>query len=137
MTMKKIVSVDPSRFKLDEVNPDEFKLIGYTCNECDIFIFGPATNCQKCTNSDVTAIDFSGAAILHSYTLIKVAPAGWIGATPYILAEGELSEGPHVLAEIIGVDFDDLSVGIPLKITYVIHDSDKVATAVYKWQVSK
>ncbi|MQG08587.1 MAG: hypothetical protein FI684_06095, partial [SAR202 cluster bacterium] len=111
MTIKKIVSVDPSRFKLNEVNPDEFKLIGYTCNTCDIFIFGPATNCQKCTNSDVTPVDFSGDAILHSYTLIKVAPAGWIGATPYILAEAELSEGPHVLAEIIGVDFDDLSVG--------------------------
>lgn len=134
MTNEKIVSVDSTRFKLDSDDASKFKLIGFHCPDCSIYIFGPATNCQQCASSVVEPTEFSGNGILYSYTLITVPPSGWPGESPYILVEGELKEGPHVLAEMLEVEVTELYINMPIEITYNIDESQKTATAVYKWK---
>ena len=136
MSIEKIVSVDPTRFKLNPDNTNDFRLTGFHCCACDIFVFGAATNCQKCTDGNVIPVDFSGDGVLYSYTLIKVPPAGWTGTTPYVLAEGELLEGPHVLAELVDTNPEELFIGMPLKVSYAVDESAKQAVAVYKWKLS-
>tara|TARA_A100001037_G_scaffold306630_1_gene353471 strand:+ start:17921 stop:18334 length:414 start_codon:yes stop_codon:yes gene_type:complete len=136
MSNAKIVSVDPTRFKLNEQNDSDFHLVGFKCIKCGIYIFGPATNCQQCTERQVVPIEFSGKARLYSFTVINVPPAGWTGNTPYILAEGELLEGPHVLAEIVGMESNELAINMPIEISYAIDESGKHPMAVYKWKVT-
>jgi uncharacterized OB-fold protein len=130
----KIVSVDPERFKLDTANLENNVLIGYRCQTCNVYVFGPSTYCQSCSSRSMEEVEFAGTAILYSYTVIHVPPAGWPGRVPYVLGEAELSEGPHVLAELIDSEVNEIETGIKLSLTYELVQNNNNDIAVYKWR---
>ena len=74
--------------------------------------------------------------ILFSYTIVRIPPAGWPGDVPYALAQVELPQGPQVLAEIIGCEFDDLKIGMEVEMTIqsVPAENGGPDKAVYKWR---
>jgi len=45
-------------------------------------------------------------------------------------------EGPHVLAELVDTNPEELFIGMPLKVSYAVDESGKQAVAVYKWKLS-
>ena len=131
-------SVDPQRLKLNGDDEVTGVLIGFQCLDCRVKVFGQATFCQSCASSNLEPVEFSASGILFSYTIIRVPPAGWPGPVPYMLGEIELPEGPHVLAEVIGIHESDLSIGMQMELTIQsvkVTESDQVK-ATYKWQPS-
>ena len=131
-------SVDPQRLKLNCDEGVTGVLIGFQCLECRVKVFGQATFCQSCASSNLEPVEFSASGILFSYTIIRVPPAGWPGPVPYILGEIALPEGPHVLAEVIGIQESDLSIGMNMELTIQsvkVTESDQEKAA-YKWRPS-
>ena len=130
------ISVDPLRLKLSNDEGTLGVLLGSHCQDCGIYVFGPATFCQGCTSSNLEAVELSQQGVLYSYTVVRVPPAGWPGPVPYFLGQVEVLEGPQVLAEVIDCQENDLKIGMPvelalLPITGNESDSEKV---VYKWR---
>lgn len=131
-------SVDPQRLKLKCDEEVTGVLIGFQCLECRVKVFGQATCCQSCSSSNLEPVEFSTSGILFSYTIIRVPPAGWPGPVPYVLGEITLPEGPHVLAEVIGIHEPDLSIGMHMELTIQavkVTGSDQ-EKATYKWRPS-
>lgn len=129
-------SVDPQRLKLNCDEGVTGVLIGFQCLECRVKVFGQATFCQSCASSNLEPIEFSTSGELFSYTIIRVPPAGWPGPVPYILGEIALPEGPHVLAEVVGIHESDLSIGMHMELTIqavTVTGSDQEKAA-YKWK---
>ena len=79
-------------------------------------------------------MDLGVKGILFSYTIVRIPPAGWPGEVPYALAQVELPQGPQVLAEIIGCKFEELRIGMDVKLTIqaVPHENGGPDTAVSK-----
>lgn len=131
------VSVDEKCLRLTDDSGQQGVLLGMRCVRCGVCVFGPATFCQSCAAPELEAVELATAGVLYSYTIVRVPPPGWPGATPYVLGEVELPEGPHVLAEVINCAHDALSVGMPVTLALQsvamdgIADSERV---VYKWQ---
>lgn len=129
------VSVDPARLRLDADDGSAGTLLGMRCLDCSVFVFGLAVFCQACTSSRLAPADLSRSGILYSYTIVRVPPSGWPGQVPYVLGEVELPEGPHVLAEVIGVAEDDLEIGIDVELALqrVTSEESEKPRIVYKW----
>ena len=130
------ISVDAQRLKLSNDAGTEGVLLGTRCQDCGIYVFGPATFCQGCTSSNLEPVELSQGGVLYSYTVVRVPPAGWPGPVPYLLGQVELVEGPQVLAEVIDCSESDLTIGMQVELALLSvkapeGDSEKV---VYKWR---
>ncbi|SEG75019.1 Zn-ribbon domain-containing OB-fold protein [Marinobacterium lutimaris] len=55
----------------------------------------------------------SGRGTLYSFSVLPRAKP------PYCIAYVELEEGPIILTNIVGADFDRLEIGQPVKVTFV------------------
>ena len=73
---------------------------------------------------------------LYSYTIVRVPPAGWPGPVPYVLGQVALPEGPHVLAEVIECEEDQLRVDMPVELVLrlVFTGEAEAQKVVYKWR---
>ncbi len=55
---------------------------------------------------------------LLTYTVIRVGPSEFCEQTPYAMGIVELEGGVRMTAQIADVDFDDLEVGMPVRIEF-------------------
>jgi uncharacterized OB-fold protein len=129
-------SIDPNRLKLTGDTGREGVLVGFRCLDCDVTVFGPATFCQACTSVNLEATEMAQKGTLYSFTIVRVPPAGWPGPVPYILGQVELPEGPHVLAEVIDCQQDQLEIEMPVELVLqsVSMGEPDVEKVVYKWR---
>ena len=137
------VSVDPQRLRLTDKAGESGGagvLLGQSCRQCQVCVFGPAIFCQACSSDDLESVQLSRQGTLYSFTVVRVPPAGWPGKVPYTLGEVELPEGPHVLAEIIDSEPEQLKLGMPMELALeriFVAESNKglgKVLAVYKWR---
>ena len=132
-----VVSVDDRCLRLTDDSGKRGVLLGMRCPHCGVCVFGPATFCQSCTSPDLEEIELSSEGTLYSYTIVRVPPPGWPGPVPYVLGEVELSEGPHVLAEVVDCAHDDLKVGMAVSLalrTVAMDGAEDSERVVYKWR---
>ena len=130
-------SVDERLLRLTDASGKRGVLLGMRCRVCGVTVFGPAAFCQSCTAADLESVELAAQGTLYSYTIVRVPPAGWPGAAPYVLGEVELPEGPHILAEVIDCAHDALRVGMPVRLALQTVSPDGSAAAarvVYKWR---
>ncbi|PKB72241.1 MAG: hypothetical protein BZY87_01105 [SAR202 cluster bacterium Io17-Chloro-G6] len=134
------VSVDPNRLKITIQDAPVCSLtgtlIGFLCKECGAAVFGTAIFCQSCTSTDLEPLDLGSKGILYSFTIVRIPPAGWPGAVPYVLGQVELPQGPQVLAEVIDCEHEDLKIGMAVEMTIqsVPAENGGPDKAVYKWR---
>ncbi len=83
------------------------------------FQFYPRAHVVGAPEREPEWIEASGAAKLHSYTVVKrsVHPQ-FAGRTPFTLAIVELAEGPRVTSWIVDVAEDELTCDMPLKVVF-------------------
>ena len=130
------VSVDSQRLQLTNDDASTGTLIGFKCNECEASVFGPAIFCQKCTSTNLVAVDLGDKGVLFSFTIVRIPPAGWPGDIPYVLGQVELPSGPQVLAEVIDCEHGDLKIGMAVEMVLKAVPSENGGPdkAVYKWR---
>jgi uncharacterized OB-fold protein len=64
--------------------------------------------------------DVSGRGTVYSYTVARRATAPqWEGDVPYVIAIVELEEGPHLTANIIECEPEDVAIGMAVKAMFV------------------
>jgi len=101
------------------------KLMGTRCKQCGEIFFPPRADCLKCINDEVEWIEFSGRGTLQSFTKIFAAPTGFEDMAPYIIGVVDLEEGGRLLAWVEGIPDDEITIGMPVKVTPRIFDEIK------------
>jgi uncharacterized OB-fold protein len=134
-----VESIDPHRLKLVDESGAYGVLVGFRCQECGVTVFGPATFCQACTSNNLEPVEMARQGTLYSFTVVRVPPAGWPGQVPYILGQVELPEGPHVLAEVIDCQQDQLVIDMAMELALQLVTTGEAdpQKAVYKWRPAK
>lgn len=60
----------------------------------------------------------SGRGTVYSYTVTRVAPPGFEGRVPYIVATIELAEGVRMLTNVINCAPDDVAIGMKVRVAW-------------------
>lgn len=90
------------------------------CGGCGNHFFYPRPHCPRCASTALSWVRCSGRATLYSYVINHVAPPGWEGDTPYVIAVVQLEEGPRMLSNLVDVAPDPklLPLDLPLEVKF-------------------
>ena len=98
---------------------DELKdgrLVGSKCKACGNISFPPRADCIGCLSPDFEWTEYSGDAVLHTFTTIHAAPTGFDDMVPYTIGIVDLPEGGRLLGWLEGMDAEDIEIGMQLKV---------------------
>jgi uncharacterized OB-fold protein/acyl dehydratase len=101
----------------------QHRLLIQRCKECGTLRHPPRPMCSECRSYEWDVVDASGRGTVYSF-VVNHYPQ--VPAFDYPLAVGliELEEGTRLVANVIGVEPGDISVGMPVEVEWVDHDPD-------------
>jgi uncharacterized OB-fold protein/acyl dehydratase len=99
------------------------QLLIQRCTGCDRLRHPPGPACPACGSFDWDTVEASGRGTVYSFT-VNHHPQ--VPAFDYPLAVGliELEEGVRLVANIVGVDPDDIEIGAPVQVEFTTFDED-------------
>lgn len=92
------------------------KVMTTRCNSCGTVNFPPKMRCPYCGGRKMNWTELDGEAEVVSYTVVHTAPERWKDLVPYVVALGQLKEGPVALAVLEGIDSKDVEIGMNIKL---------------------
>jgi uncharacterized protein len=95
------------------------------CTSCETLRHPPAPACPSCRSFEWDTVESTRRCTLHSWTVIHHPQDP---AFTYPLAVGlvDLEEGTRLVADISGVDHDDLRTGMELEVGFSEHAHGEV-----------
>ncbi len=103
----------------------EHKLAIQRCEACKLYIHWPQVRCPRCQSERLSFAEVSGKGAVYSFCIVHhVFHPGFADDVPYSLALIELAEqaGLRVVANIVDCPHDDLTVGMPVEVTFEDRD---------------
>lgn len=92
------------------------RLLVQQCGACAQWLFYPRRHCPACLAPDPAWREVSGQATLYSFTLTRIPTLpDFIDEMPQKLAVVELAEGVRVNTTLVGLEEDQISIGMPLQ----------------------
>jgi uncharacterized OB-fold protein len=95
---------------------DELKL--QRCAQCDAVVWYPRGVCPICLSSNLSWFHASGHGTIYSYTISRKGEGEFRAASPFVLAYVELDEGPRILTNIVDVDLQSITIGMPVVVVF-------------------
>lgn len=78
------------------------ELLGLKCRSCGAYTVPPKISCAECGHTELEVTRLGGGAEIRTFTIIRVAPEGFLA--PYAVALAELDEGPWLMGNVEGVN---------------------------------
>lgn len=97
----------------------EGRLLAVRCNECHELHYYPRPFCPRCGGDSVEWEQVSGDATLYTWSVVHqndLPP--FAGKVPYVAAIVDLAEGPRMMTNVVGCEFEDLRVGMALRVEF-------------------
>jgi len=98
--------------------PQRYRLEAEKCRGCGRILFPPRLVCPECGRQEFEPIKLAESGALLTYTIIRVAPAGFEDQSPYAVGIAEMDDGVHLTAQVVDCDFSRLQVGLRVKIEF-------------------
>jgi uncharacterized OB-fold protein len=95
---------------------EEGKVFATKCEKCGKLHFPPVADCGECGSSSVEWVELDGEGEIETFTEVIVKPASFSKEPSYIVAIARLREGVKVLAWLIGVEREDVKVGLKVRL---------------------
>ncbi|WBV42806.1 Zn-ribbon domain-containing OB-fold protein [Pseudoroseomonas cervicalis] len=73
--------------------------------------YPPRPFCPFSDEGEVEWIEVSGEGTVYSFSIMRAK-------TPYAIAYVELAEGPRMMTNIVGCDFDAVKIGMKVKLAF-------------------
>ncbi len=102
----------------------EMRLSAQRCSKCSTFQLPPVVRCGTCGGREFSWECVSGRGSLASFTVLHRAPPEHQNRLPYVYALVDLEEGPRIISNIVGVDSDELWIGMPLQVVFERVDAE-------------
>lgn len=93
------------------------ELLVQRCGDCTSYVFIPQYACPQCQSTRLDWVPSSGKGTVYSFTTVW-RPQRPEFDVPYTVAIVELAEGWHMLSNIVDCAPDDITVGMPVEVTF-------------------
>jgi uncharacterized OB-fold protein len=90
------------------------------CASCGTLRHPPGPACPSCRSFEWDTVVASGRCTLHSWTVIH-HPQDPAFTYPLVVALVDLDEGTRLVADVTGIEPEDLSIGMPLEVGFAEH----------------
>ncbi|MFF8599169.1 bifunctional MaoC family dehydratase N-terminal/OB-fold nucleic acid binding domain-containing protein [Streptomyces sp. NPDC015232] len=101
----------------------EHRLLVQRCADCATLRFPWLPGCNACGSRAWDTVEASGAGTVFSYVVMHHPPFPAFDP-PYAVGLVELAEGVRVISNIVGVPYDKVRIGMPVRLEFVRVDDD-------------
>ena len=98
--------------------PQRYRMEAGKCARCGKVFFPPRLVCDACNSREFEEITLSDEGEIVSYTVIRTPPSGFEDEAPYAMGIIELDGGGRVTAQIVDVPFDQLKIGLRVRLEF-------------------
>lgn len=97
----------------------ERRLLVTYCSRCAEYIWYPRRFCPRCACLDISWREVSGRGTVYTFTVVhRTDLPEFRDAVPYVVGYVELDEGPRVMTNIVGIDPDQVHIGLPVSVLF-------------------
>jgi uncharacterized OB-fold protein len=135
----KNIAVIEGLFSWPSDNP---QLIGTRCTSCDSYYFPRKKSCNNpaCTEKKIQDVLLSTEGKLWSYTALRYPPVPPFKSDkkpPYPVGLVEFPEGIRVVGLITGCEFEDLKIGMDMKLVIETLFTNEEGQEVVTWKFTE
>lgn len=95
------------------------ELLLQQCGACGVTRYPMSPICADCLSEDTEWVPASGRGTVESWIIYRQAfHPGFIDALPYNVAWVALEEGLRLTTNIVGVELDQIAVGMPVEVVF-------------------
>ncbi len=95
------------------------RLVMQRCADCGAYVWHPQPWCRACYGQHLAWQELSGQAELFTYSVVHYAPLpGYAKDVPYVLATVRLAEGPQMMTNLVGCDWQQVRIGQRLAVCW-------------------
>jgi len=98
--------------------PQRYRLEAGKCTGCGYVCFPPRLVCPQCGSREFTKTKLANSGKNLTYTIIRVAPHHYTDQVPYAVGIAEQDDGVKLTAQIVDCNFEDLKIGMRVKIEF-------------------
>lgn len=98
--------------------PQTYRLEAGRCKKCGTVYFPPRLVCKDCHNEDFETFAMKRTGKVVSHTIIRTPSAEFAGQAPFAVGIIEMDDGPRLTAQIADVDFNELTIGLPVQLEF-------------------
>jgi len=103
------------------------KIYATKCQKCGKLHFPPVADCGECGSSNLKWTELDGEGKIETFTQIVVKPASFSKESDYIVAIAGLREGVRALAWLVGVEREDVQVGMRVRLVAKVTSDGRVS----------
>jgi uncharacterized protein len=103
----------------------EHRLLIQRCADCGTRRHPPRPMCPRCNSLSWGTVESSGRGTVYSFVMPQHPQYPWFDY-PYIVALVELEEGTRLVSNLCDVSPDDVTIGMPVEVTFTEFDGDLV-----------
>jgi uncharacterized OB-fold protein len=105
----------------------EGKIYATKCQKCGKLHFPPVADCGNCGSSNLKWTELDGEGEIETFTQVVVKPASFLKESDYIVAIARLKEGVRALAWLVGVEREDVQVGMKVRLVAKVTSDGRVS----------
>jgi uncharacterized OB-fold protein len=102
---------------------DDGRLVAQQCAQCGRLRHPPRPMCPECHSLAVELTALSGRGVVYSYAVLH-HPQHPAFDYPVLAALIDLDEGIRVVSNLVGIEPDDIRIGLPVEAEFVSTDGD-------------
>lgn len=87
------------------------------CLDCGSHDFYPSSICRRCSSRSVDLIDADGRGVVHTFSWVYRAPAGFETYVPYNISIVELVEGVRLMTRVVCKE-NVLKCGLEVRLSF-------------------
>jgi len=93
------------------------ELVLQRCKECGKWLHPPRPMCPKCRSLETEWVPSTGKGTIHSWVIYRESPHPGFKA-PYAVVLVELEEGVRVVSNLLDVQPEAVSIGMPVEVVF-------------------
>lgn len=93
------------------------ELLVQHCQDCGHYIFIPEVACTKCFSLNTEWVKSSRKGTVYTFSTMYRAQSPAFDV-PYTVASIEMAEGYFISSNIVGIDPDNIKIGMPVEVTF-------------------
>lgn len=99
------------------------KLTYQRCEDCGSLVFYPRAHCTNCGSAALTWHEASGRGTVYTFSVVRQSYHPFFRSkAPYAVAWIDLEEGPRLVSNVIGIDVEELRIGMHVVVDWEAHD---------------
>jgi uncharacterized OB-fold protein len=98
--------------------PQRYRREAGKCKVCGKMFFPPRLVCDQCGAEEFETVQLPETGELVTFTIIRTPSSRFSDQAPFAMGIVELEGGVRLMAQLADLSFDELRVGLPLRLEF-------------------